>query len=201
MTEKGNGKVTSKECSVVDYAIAPPLMLPYFRKFDILDFDPIYLDVHCAVSFSIESIQHLDNSKADTAKLDDIAQNRTILTKSNWLKDKSDTFLGHLDKEKLKEIDESLTICLSDDPNLAVQATVDRIVSDLCNVLLESAEKTSPSIKICVKNDSKPGKVTKENWFRKECKDSRRSYRKPKRYYYKLKTNEAKVQYSLASKQ
>ena len=90
---------------------------------------------------------------------------------------------------------------MSDDPNVVVQATVDRIVSDLCNVLLESAEKTSPSIKICIKNDSKPGKVTKESWFRKECKDSRRSYRKAKRYYYKLKTNEAKVQYNLASKQ
>ena len=30
------------------------------------------------------------------------------------------------------------------------------IVSDLCNVLVEFAEKTSPSIKICIKNDSKP---------------------------------------------
>ena len=101
-SDKGIGKVTSKECSVVDYAIASPLMLPYFRKCEILDFDPIYSDVHCAVSFSIESIQHPDHSKADTDKLDDVAQNRNILTKSNWLKDKSDTFLGHLDKEKLK---------------------------------------------------------------------------------------------------
>ena len=85
--------------------------------------------------------------------------------------------------------------------SLVVQATVHRIVSALCNVLLESAEKTSPSIKICIKNDSKPGKGTKESWFRKECKDSRRSYRKAKRYYCKLKTNEAKVRYNLASKQ
>ena len=202
-SDKDIGKVTSKECSVVDYAIASPLVLPYFRKFEILDFDPIYSDVHCGVSFSIESIQHPDNSKADTDKLDDVAQNRTNLTKANWLKDKSDTFLGHLDKEKLKEIDESLTICLSDDSHVVVQATVDRIVSDLCNVLLESAEKIfiKKSIKICIKNDSKPGKVTKEIWFRKECKDSRRSYRKAKRYYYKLKTNEDKVQYNLGSKQ
>ena len=146
------------------------------------------------MSFSIESIKHLDNSKADTDKLNDVAQNRTILTKSNWLKDKSDTFLGNLDKEKLKEIDESLTVCLSDDANLVVQATVDRIVSDFCNVLSESADKTSPSIKVCIKNDSKPCKVRKENWFRKECKESRPSYRKAKRYYYKQKTNEAKVQ-------
>ena len=130
-SDKGIEKVTSKERSVVDYAISSPLMLPYFRKFEILDFGPIYSDVHCPVSFSIESIQHLDNSKADTDKLYDVAQNKTILTKSIWLKDKPDTFLGHLDKEKLKEIDESLTICLSDDPNLVAQATVDRIVSDL----------------------------------------------------------------------
>ena len=101
----------------------------------------------------------------------------------------------------MKEIDESLIICLNDDPNLVVQATVDRTVSDLCNVQLESADKTSLSIKICIKNDSKPDKVTKESWFRKECKDSRRSYRKAKRYYYKLKTNEANVQYNLASKE
>ena len=86
------------------------------------------------------------------------------------MRDKSDTLLGHSDKEKLKETDESLTICLSDDSNLVIQATVDRIVSDLSNVLLESPEETSPSIKICIKNDSKPGKVTKANWFRKECK-------------------------------
>ena len=101
----------------------------------------------------------------------------------------------------MKEIYESLTVCFSNDPNLVVQATVDRRVSDLCNVLLESAEKASPSIKICIKNYSKPGKVTNEKWFRKECKESRRFYRKSKRYYYKLKTNEAKVQCNLASKQ
>ena len=62
-SNKGIGKVTSKECSVADYAIASLLMLPYFRKFEILYFDPIYSDVHCVVSFSTESIQHLDNSK------------------------------------------------------------------------------------------------------------------------------------------
>ena len=82
-SDKGIGKVTSKECSVVDYAITSLVMLPYFRKFEILDFDPIYSDVHCAVSFPIESIQHLDNSKADTEKLDDVAHNRTILAKPN----------------------------------------------------------------------------------------------------------------------
>ena len=54
-SDKGIGKVTSKECSVVDYVIASSLVLPYFRKFEILDFDPIYSDVHCGVSFSIES--------------------------------------------------------------------------------------------------------------------------------------------------
>ena len=64
-SDKGVGKVTSKEWSVLDYAIASPLMLPYIRKFEILDFDPIYSDVHCAVSLSIESIQHPDNSRAD----------------------------------------------------------------------------------------------------------------------------------------
>ena len=79
----------------------------------------------------------------------------------------------------MKEIYESLAVCLSNDSNLVVQATVNRIViRDLCNVLLESAEKTSPSIKICVKNDSQPGKVTEEKWFRKERKESRHSNRK-----------------------
>ena len=35
-SDKGIGKVTSRECSVVDYAIASPLMLLYFRKFEFL---------------------------------------------------------------------------------------------------------------------------------------------------------------------
>ena len=87
-SDKGIRKVTSKECSVVDYIIASPLMLPYFRKFEVLDFDAICSDGYCAVSFSIKSIQHLDNSKAYTEKLDDVAHNITILTKPNWLKDK-----------------------------------------------------------------------------------------------------------------
>ena len=143
----------------------------------------------------------VDNNKVGTDKLADVAHTRTILTKTNWLKGKSGTFLRHLDKEKLEGNDESLIICYSDDPNLVVQATVDRIVSHLRNVLLEPDEKTSPFIKICIKNDSKLGKVTKENWLRQECKESGHSYTKAKRYYYKLKTNEAHVQYNLASKQ
>ena len=40
-SDKGIRKVTRKECSVVDYAIVSPLMLPYFRKFETLDCDPI----------------------------------------------------------------------------------------------------------------------------------------------------------------
>ena len=83
-SDKGIGKGISKNFSVVDYAIASPLLLPYFRKFEILDFDPIYSDVHCAVSFSIESIQNLDNSKADTEKLDDVAHNRLRCIKA-WV--------------------------------------------------------------------------------------------------------------------
>lgn len=42
--------------ALVDYVIRSPYILPYVQNFQILDFDPLFSDVHCGISFVIRNI-------------------------------------------------------------------------------------------------------------------------------------------------
>ena len=53
--DEGVGKYTTKNNSVIDYAIAPPDLFVEITDFEILDFNPLMSDVHCPIIFSLLS--------------------------------------------------------------------------------------------------------------------------------------------------
>ena len=63
--DKGVGRTTSKDCSLVDYIISSPAMVSYFKRFEVLDFDPVYSDVHCGLSCEIESMLECNHLRPD----------------------------------------------------------------------------------------------------------------------------------------
>ena len=51
--DDGVGKYTTRNESVIDYAIAPPDLFVEIKEFEILDFNPLMSDVHCPIIFSL----------------------------------------------------------------------------------------------------------------------------------------------------
>jgi hypothetical protein len=47
------GKVTSKESSTGDYFIVGSELFSFITQFIIIDFDPLFSDVHCRIQVSI----------------------------------------------------------------------------------------------------------------------------------------------------
>ena len=48
------GKATSEEVSLIDYAISSPEIFPIAKDICVHDFNPIFSDVHCAISLELE---------------------------------------------------------------------------------------------------------------------------------------------------
>ncbi len=53
-----HGRTTSKDTSIVDYMIGSPAVLRNITMFDILPFDHLFSDIHCALTAHIEIKSH-----------------------------------------------------------------------------------------------------------------------------------------------
>ncbi|CAG2233970.1 unnamed protein product [Mytilus edulis] len=74
--DKSVGKKTCKDVSLVDYFLLSSNVFPTVKSFDVLDFNPLYSDVHCGLSVYLHS-----NVKKNTTK-----QNVGHCSKSNYIK-------------------------------------------------------------------------------------------------------------------
>ncbi|CAG2255513.1 unnamed protein product [Mytilus edulis] len=74
--DKSVGKKTCKDVSLVDYFLLSSNAFPTVKSFDVLDFNPLYSDVHCGLSVYLHS-----NVKKNTTK-----QNVGHCSKSNYIK-------------------------------------------------------------------------------------------------------------------
>ena len=89
--DKGIGKTTCKNASVVDYIL---ISAPYVDKFDILEFDCIISDIHCPVNAVFILVGLLE-------KEDDLS-NKTLHTRSEhvikymWKSDSAASFQSNV---------------------------------------------------------------------------------------------------------
>ena len=83
-------------------------MVSYFKKFEVLDFDPVYSDVDCGLSFEISSMLECNHLRPDkTESANDSKQCRFVTKWPRWLND----FVQNTDKEKLENIENILLRC------------------------------------------------------------------------------------------
>ena len=52
--DANRGKLTCNNVSLIDYFICSPLIFPNVSNFDVLDFDPLLSDIHCAVTLTLK---------------------------------------------------------------------------------------------------------------------------------------------------
>ena len=62
--DRGIGKRTCKNRSVIDYLISSSNLFPFIQEFDINDFNPILSDIHNSVHISLKTCLQKQNTKS-----------------------------------------------------------------------------------------------------------------------------------------
>jgi hypothetical protein len=84
--DRGIGKITCKNRSVIDYFISSSGLFPFIQEFDINDFNPILSDIQNSIHISLKTCLQKQNTKHTTA---------TQHTKSvKWNDNKRDDFVN-----------------------------------------------------------------------------------------------------------
>ena len=106
--DKGVGKFTCKDASVVDYLVTSPLLFKEIENFEVDAFDHILSDVHCPIIFS------LNDGKTKVAKTGpDCVGNQDRASSSKnykpiWKPDSKDQFINEVNSFSIDEILEQL---------------------------------------------------------------------------------------------
>ncbi|CAG2218347.1 unnamed protein product [Mytilus edulis] len=131
--DKHIGCTTCKDASLVDYLIMSPCMFDITSDFGIVDFNPMFSDVHNRLyfSFSFPSSNSLNNSHNHT-----INSNTYI----RWDSTKTDDFTQVLTNDTGSSLQQLNDILNSIEIDTATSESVNGLVNDLGRVLLDTAE-------------------------------------------------------------
>ena len=100
--DKHIGKTTCKNKSVVDYLISSSMCLSLLKQFEILDFSPLYSDVHCPLHFTLSSaVSNPLLNEQTPCTLEQTHSNTLPSRPKRYDVNKSDEFCKNLDINKL----------------------------------------------------------------------------------------------------
>ncbi|CAG2241201.1 unnamed protein product [Mytilus edulis] len=172
------GKPTSKNTSVVDYAISTADVLYLVENFDVLPFSSLYSDIHCP----LELVLNCSNTKQSNVNINvESGENNTYIGK--WNHDQVNEYKENLDKESISQL---LSFIMTKTENVqnVDKNTIDEIVNEIRDVLLNSARNTfGEFVQKTYGFDYTGGKQNHRDWFNTECRRERRAFRKSKRLY------------------
>ncbi|VDI59724.1 Hypothetical predicted protein [Mytilus galloprovincialis] len=172
------GKPTSKNTSVVDYAISTADVLYLVENFDVLPFSSLYSDIHCP----LELVLNCSNTKQSNVNINvESGENNTYIGK--WNHDQVNEYKENLDKESISQL---LSYIMTKTENVqnVDKNTIDEIVNEIRDVLLNSARNTfGEFVQKTYGFDYTGGKQNHRDWFNTECRRERRAFRKSKRLY------------------
>lgn len=168
--DRGIGKRTCKNRSVIDYFISSSSLFPFIQEFDINDFNPILSDIHNSIHISLKTCLQKQNTKHTTA---------TQQTKSvKWNDNKRDDFVNMVHNQH-----NELTSILGDLENIQLnnecsQQDINNIMNKILEVFETSGKEvfTSKNKRNIFKQDSKPWYTNKCYEYRKKIHRARKTY-------------------------
>lgn len=174
-TDYTNPSPTCKNKSTVDYFISSAYVLPNIKDFNICEFSPLFSDVHCPVSLTID-IEHESEF------------NLPIHTKDEkipklWDPDKSDVFIDNIDILQVSDIEMQLDKIL--DKSTVTKGDIDEVVLKIGSLFDSSCKETFGFKHVNTENKSSRFKP----WFNAQCTQARNVYHKTRRAYNKHKTS------------
>ena len=156
--DRGVGKCTTINNSLIDYTIASPELFNEIEDFQILDFNNFTSDVHSAMIFSLISSKKEPESIASVERV----------SKIKWEESKSSDFLKNIDN---KDIDNLLNLLENFNPNdISVESNVDLIIQKT-NDILEKAKLKTFQPKTFV-----PSNKNTKSWYDKELTTAKNKF-------------------------
>ena len=166
-SDRSIGSYITSRNSVVDYTIRSPSILSKCVNFEVLDFDPLFSDIHCALQFSLKS----NNTETCTISEFDVPINVDEPTIHNdklgyiWDYTKKVDFIQNINTENIENIMTKLSL-----GNIGI----DIIVNDINKIWQNSAayalREKSPNLQ------RHEGDGGNSKWFNRDCRVSRINY-------------------------
>ncbi|CAG2212881.1 unnamed protein product [Mytilus edulis] len=140
--DKGIGKKTCNDTSVIDYLLLSSNLFPVVKEFDIMEFDPLVSDVHCQLHVVIQAPVILYNSNDE---LSQFCSEKYV----KWRKEKCSEFLDNVKSDH----DCQLEQILLELDNLEVQQGIhqnemNKVVERIFNQLLQKLLVNTSRLKI-----------------------------------------------------
>ena len=158
--DRGIGKRTCKNRSVIDYFISSSSLFPFIQEFDINYFNPNLSDIHNSIHISLKTCLQKQNTKHTTA---------TQQTKSvKWNDCKRDDFVNMVQNELTSILGDLENIHLN---NECSQQDINNIMNNILEVFETSGKEvfTSKNKRNILKQDSKP-------WYTNKCYEYRKTF-------------------------
>lgn len=179
--DKGVGKTTCKNASVVDYVLTSVSLIKHILNFEVKDFCALYSDAHCPIEFCLKTTLE-PNVRAPV--------NNTLKTK-HWDESKKDEFELTLDRQKMQSIHDKLC-----DENSIDKRNINCVMDEIEMIFTESANITFGTY------TPKPlkNKRIDNKWFDNDCRTARRKYHIARKSYTTAKNDDNYESLSNASK-
>ena len=198
------GKQTNvRDKSVIDYVLLSPTLIPKVYDFEILDFNSVLSDIHCAIKIVLKretTYSKLHEDLLITNHIHDSVEHCRI-TKSIWKSDKKDNFKEAVASkmEVIQEINQQIG---EFDYTNITKEQINDIVTKISNIMLDSATSCKLVKKVGTKNNNVQNfkKNKDKKWFNQDCKLARENYLKAKFNYRCDKCVENKQNLKKASK-
>ena len=180
--DKYCGKVTSKESSLVDYFIVKSDLFPLIKEFEVIDFDPLFSDVHCRLHVSISCSINTDlHNKKNT-----VIGEKPV----RWVPDKKQQFIDNFEnKITLNEFCEQLEFISNADE-------LNTFVENFNKVFTDTAHDTFGNRTIYSNCKEK----TNQPWFGPSCHAKRKLFHNAKKKYNLNKTDANRLDLKVACK-
>ncbi|KAL4233737.1 hypothetical protein ACF0H5_008417 [Mactra antiquata] len=156
--------VKESGCSVVDYVLCKPNLLPFFESFYI--HDPNIISDHCAISFSLKCVSSICNVGIEQPK-----NHERLNYTYRWDSSKHDEFIQNISDNDFQSCLNNLSMTIENESTSeSIEHNLNgfyQLLEKACDPLFKRNTNTT-----CTKNTV----TSNQPWFDDECKDSRKSF-------------------------
>ena len=180
--DKGIGKYTFRDQSVIDYSITSPKGLNLLTDFEVQELDRIFSDGHSLLQMSLKfhASDALRNNASPTpeGKQECNKKEQNPQKFCKWNQQTSNLFNENINDIKLQQIN----IYLDSINSEITQTDMNEITQNITKLFSDSAERTFVHVQTNNRNKNLPEKNHKP-WFGYNCKKARKLYNRARKLY------------------
>ena len=168
-----NGLFTCNDASTIDYFLTDHSTLAVVQSLSVLDFDPLFSDIHSIVAMTLMwDIPHYTSA---------LSMDKNISTNvTKWIPEKASMFSSNLSEDNALVILQTINNVHEVDIEL-----VESLNTNFLDLFQAAASQSNMTNKKIFKRKPKPNN---QPWYNRDCKMSQRKYRYAKRQFQRFRT-------------